>query len=67
MPAHRDTVRRLAMALEDYALRFHDPHLASPRVKSDLAWAVSNRTDYVAPPETADSPAKARRKGKKKS
>jgi arylsulfatase A-like enzyme len=67
VPAHRDTVRRLATALENYAQRFHDPHLASPRVKSDLAWAISNQADYIAPPEVADSPAKARRKGKKKS
>ena len=65
-PAQRATVRRLAAALQDYAERFHDPHLASPRVKSDLAWAISDRIDYTGPAEpAADAPAKGRAKKKK--
>lgn len=66
-PAHRDTVRRFARELSDYARRHGDPHLAAPRVQADLAWAASDiaaytprATDTVAP---ATDP-RAARKGK---
>ena len=65
VPAHRDTVRRLAATLADYARRHHDPLLSAPRVQSDLAWAASPRADYpgaLAAPATAGA-----KKGKKKS
>ena len=68
-PAQRATVRRLATALHDYAQRFQDPHLAAPRVKSDLAWAMSASADYPAPAAPADpAPAagKTKRKNKQK-
>ncbi len=64
VPAHRDTVRRLAAALADYARRHRDPLLASARVQSDLAWAASDRADYPGP---LAAPAAAGKKGKKKS
>jgi arylsulfatase A-like enzyme len=48
-PGERETVRRLASDLTTYAKRFDDPHFASSRVKSDLAWAVSPETHYTAP------------------
>ncbi len=64
VPAHRDTVRRLAASLADYARRHHEPLLASARVQSDLAWAASERTDYPGP---LVAPAAAGKKGKKKS
>lgn len=55
-PAQRDTLRRLATELSAYAKQFNDPHLASPRVKADLAWAMSASAEYAAP---AEAPAKA--------
>ena len=45
-PAHRDTIRQLAQALTRYAQTNAEPHLAAPRVQSDLAWATSDRVDY---------------------
>lgn len=42
-PAHRDTVRRLASALKRYAETYQEPHLASPQVQADLAWAISDQ------------------------
>jgi arylsulfatase A-like enzyme len=65
-PTQRDTVRRLATALHDYAQRFQDPHLAAPRVKSDLAWAMSASTDYPAPADPAPPSGKTKRKNKQK-
>lgn len=66
-PAQRATVRRLATALSDYAERYHDPHLAAPRVKSDLAWAMSASPDYPAPADPAPAAAgKTKRKNKQK-
>ena len=67
-PAQRDTVRRLATALHDYAQRFQDPHLAAARVKSDLAWAMSASADYPAPaaPAAPADPAPAAGKTKRK-
>ncbi len=66
-PAHRATVRRLAIELHGYATRYRDPHLASARVKADLAWAMSERTTYVAPQaDTEQPPAKGKRKNKQK-
>ena len=65
-PAQRDIVRSLATALADYAERFHDPHLASSRVKADLEWAMSTRAAYVAPDDAAPALAKVKRKGKQK-
>jgi arylsulfatase A-like enzyme len=61
-PAQRETVRRLATELSGYAQQFKDPHLASPRVKADLAWAMSASAEYTA---TADTPAKKGGKGRK--
>ncbi len=40
--------------------------VASPRVKADLAWAVSASTEYVASAEAAPKAGKGK-KGKKKS
>jgi arylsulfatase A-like enzyme len=65
-PAQRDTVRRLAGELTDYAKRFHDPHLASSRVKADLAWAVSASTEYVARDDSVPKPGKGKRKNRQK-
>jgi arylsulfatase A-like enzyme len=64
-PAQRDTVRRLAGELSGYANRFQDPLLAAPRVKADLAWALSDRADYTGPaePEPAKGAGKKKRKG----
>lgn len=64
-PAHRETVRRLAGELADYAKTFHDPHANSTRVKTDLAWATSSKLDYPAAPETEPAPKKGD-KGKAK-
>jgi arylsulfatase A-like enzyme len=67
-PAHRETVRRLGGELLTYAERFKDPHLASTRVKADLAWAVSDKPDYTAPAEDSAPKAGGKKKkaGKKK-
>jgi arylsulfatase A-like enzyme len=65
-PAQRETVRRLAGELADYGARSRDPHLASPRVKADMAWAMSASTDYVAPANTADRASAGRGKRKQK-
>ncbi|MDQ3623952.1 MAG: hypothetical protein M3463_15945 [Verrucomicrobiota bacterium] len=65
-PAQRETVRRLAVELSNYATQFKDPHLASPRVKADLAWAMSANTEYVAPAATTNKGGKGKgRKAKK--
>lgn len=62
-PAQRETVRRLAGQLSEYATQFNEPHLRSERVKADLAWAVSSSAEYRAP---AERPAKVGKGGKKK-
>jgi arylsulfatase A-like enzyme len=54
--SHRETVRQFARELSSYAESFKDPHLGSPRVKSDLAWAMSASVDY---PQATVAPAKA--------
>jgi len=43
---HRDTIRRLAIALERYAKTYQEPQLASPQIQADLAWAISDRIEY---------------------
>ncbi len=65
-PAHRETVRRLARALSDYAQQAHDPHFNSKKVKADLAWAIDGTGEYRIPESTAAKGGKADRRGKKK-
>jgi arylsulfatase A-like enzyme len=50
-PANRETVRRLARELSDYATRHSDPHRTSARIRADLAWAISGTGDYVPVPD----------------
>jgi arylsulfatase A-like enzyme len=66
-PAHRPIVRTLAGRLADYARRHGDPHLQSPRVQADLAWAVSDSPTYTpAAADTAKSGANADRRANRK-
>jgi arylsulfatase A-like enzyme len=62
-PAQRETVRRLARALSDYAKKSHEPHLLSSRVKADLAWAIDGAGEYQFSERAAPKEGK-RRKGK---
>ncbi len=63
-PAQRETVRRLASALADYAERYNDPLLVSPRVKADLAWAMSASNAYPGADDPAPPAGKTKRKRK---
>jgi arylsulfatase A-like enzyme len=65
-PAQRDTIRNLGAALLTYAQRHHDPLLATARVKSDLAWATSDRVDYPGHLDPAPEEPAAKKKGKGK-
>jgi arylsulfatase A-like enzyme len=65
-PAQRETVRRLGGELLAYAEKFNDPHLASARVKADLAWAVSPAANYTEPQTTGSESAPKKKGGKKK-
>lgn len=49
--AHREIVRQFGRDLLAYANAFSDPLLKTARVRQDLAWAVSDAREYVAPPE----------------
>jgi arylsulfatase A-like enzyme len=62
-PAHRETVRRLARALSDYAGKTNEPHYRSSKVKADLAWAIDGTGEYPFREQNAPKEGK-RRKGK---
>jgi arylsulfatase A-like enzyme len=62
-PAHRETVRRLARALADYAKRSNEPHLIASRVKADLDWASNGTGEYPVSERATPKDGK-RRKGK---
>ncbi len=64
--AYRETVRELARALQAYAERTAEPHLQSPRVQADLAWAISGPGDYSGPAEPAAPAGKAKKNRKQK-
>ena len=67
-PEHRETLRALARELAAYARQYRDPFVASPRIKADLAWAVSDAAKYTVPDVPAAEPGTGRpkRRGKKK-
>lgn len=46
-PLHRHIVRDLANALKHYAESNQEPHLDSPQIQADFAWALSERVPYI--------------------
>lgn len=66
-PEHRTSIRRMAKALKAYAKKYNDPYLEVPRIKADVAWAISKNANYSAPTALeVEAPAKKRRTRKQK-
>ncbi|MCB1278654.1 sulfatase [Prosthecobacter sp.] len=60
-PAQRELIRTLAKGLEGYLTTRNDPHAKSPAVMADLAWCLSDATDYTAPKRDKTKRGKAER------
>jgi len=44
---YREVVRQLTRRLEDYRKQIGDPYAEDPKVRSDMAWALSTSGDYT--------------------
>lgn len=61
--SQRQTVRELALALQGYVQRTRETYAEQPGIRADLAWAVSDKAEYVAPKR--EMPAKKGRASKR--
>jgi arylsulfatase A-like enzyme len=63
-PKHRARIREMSAALMDYGTSYNEPYIALPRIKADMAWALSAVEPYTAqnPPAV---PAQAKGKAKR--
>ncbi len=62
-PAGRETVRQLALQLQDYCRRSKEPFANLPGIREDLAWCAAGSGRYASP--NRSKPAAGKRKGKK--
>lgn len=51
-PSSRETVRGLARALTEYAVRYKEPYTEQASLRADLAWATEGVGPYVSPVRT---------------
>ncbi|HOD81242.1 MAG: Choline-sulfatase [Planctomycetes bacterium ADurb.Bin126] len=62
-PASRETVRQLALHLQDYCRRSKEPFANLPGIREDLAWCAAGNGPYASP--SRPKPSATKRKGKK--
>ncbi|MEZ5385535.1 MAG: sulfatase [Prosthecobacter sp.] len=62
--AQRDLIQTLAKGLQTYITANKDPHAESAALMSDLAWCVSDATEYTAPKREGGKAAKGKGKAK---
>jgi len=67
-PAHREVLRALAREIAAYAKAHRDTYVKHPRIKADLAWAISDAATYTPPDVPATEPAGTgkRKRGKRR-